>query len=58
MPRSRFGELEEQVVPTLPRLGGESYAFADVEEALPVLGDSRRSMPAPWKGSEPRLDRS
>lgn len=110
MARSRFGELEEQVVLALLRLEGESYAVpvadelarltgrdvsaataymvmrrleaqgfltsqvgtsdperggrprrfyrVDVEAVLPILGESRRSMLALWKGLEPLLDRS
>ena len=38
MGRSRLGELEEQVVLTLLRLGGESYAVPVAEELARVAG--------------------
>ncbi len=38
MSRMRFGELEEQVVLALLRLGGESYAVPVVDELARVTG--------------------
>lgn len=38
MGRTRFGELEEQVVLALLRLGGESYAVPIAEELLERAG--------------------
>ena len=48
MARERFGELEEQVVLGLLRLGGESYAVPLAAELTSVTGRDVSQPPSTW----------